>query len=278
MNSIIWHNGIYKDKEETIFTAYDRIRLGDGVFDTMLVIADKKHKKTTTHLAHIDLHFSRLLHNATIMGIPANKLPAYTELNIAAKNLINENNLASGHYALSTTISHGSGAQGINPPENPQPQIVMRISAIHDKSPPIHAIIAKTVKRNEGSPLSRIKSCNYGDNILALKEAKEKGANEAILLNNKENVACSTTGNIFAVFDGTITTPPIEDGVLNGIARRLLIKKYDVKKQSFTQENLLNAQCIYITNSLRGALPVISLEGADLPSPSLMIDKNFHLK
>ena len=72
----------------------------------------------------------------------------------------------------------------------------MRTSPITPNNTPITAIIAKSTCRNERSPLSQIKSINYGDNILATQEAETANADDAIMLNTQGNAACFTIGNL----------------------------------------------------------------------------------
>lgn len=267
--SFIWHNGTFKEENTPVFTANDRLRLGDGVFDTMLAIDNT--------LIHSNLHFSRLLHSANLLEVNHAALPLASELKDVAAALLTKNNFTQGRFALNTIITGGPSERGLQPPENPETQIVMRAAPVPDQFPPVQAIISETVRRNEGSPLSRIKSSNYGDNILALKEATEKNANEAIMLNNQGSVTCASSGNIFVVLNNILVTPPLSDGVLNGIARNILIKKYDAIEKSLTTDDLQTAQGLYITNSIRGATPVISLDGETLPEPAITIDQEFHI-
>ena len=69
--------------------------------------------------------------------------------------------------------------------------------------------ITSAVRRNETSPLSRVKSLNYLDNLLAREEARRKGADEAILLNTRGMVAEGSASNVFLVSDGRLLTPSI---------------------------------------------------------------------
>src|SRR5262249_23784428 len=103
------------------------------------------------------------------------------------------------------------------------------------------------------------------------------GGNEAILLNTRGHTACASIGNVFITLEGKLFTPPLEDGALDGIVRRLLIERRGAVEKSLTEEDLRNADGIYVTNSLRGVRPAVSLDGTPLPEPSLAIDKNFHL-
>ena len=261
--STLWHNGAFKDETDTLLTASDRALRGHGVFDTMLVI-DRK-------LCHAQKHFDRLKHDANIVGITINK--AFEDI---AQELLEKNNSTAGRYALNTTVTGGPGARGLTPPDSPEPQIIMRLSPLPDEFPPIEAITSKAVRRNEGSPLSNIKSINYGDNILALNEARAVGANEATMLNNAGNVTCTTVGNIYAMIDGALYTPPLSDGAMAGITRALLLEHHDIQEKTLTTEDLQTADGIYISNSIRGLEAVTSLNGNTISATEPNIPKDFH--
>jgi len=260
--SIIYLNGSLIE-DAAIFTFQDRLRLGDGVFDTTLIINQTPQ--------HQDAHITRLLHDAQILQIP--NLPTAASLKNAAAKIIESNESLTGRFALNTLITRGIAERGLMPPPNATPTIAMRIAPIPDEFPPINAIIAQNTRRNEGSPLSQIKSYNYGDNILALLEAQAKNANEAILLNNAGNITCASAGNIFAEIDGQLITPPLSDGVMNGITRSLIIKKYAATERSISEGELETANGLYITNSIKGVQPIAALNGKTLPEPSIKISQ-----
>ncbi len=271
--NILYHNGKFID-EAPVFSPRSRIRLGDGVFDTMLALVTTEG---TAVLICADLHFSRLLQDAALMGIDTTDLFDKMQAEEIALELFAKNSIQPGRYALNTIITRGDGLRGLAVPEHQHPTLSMMISPVPDDFPPVRAVISKTVRRNEGSPLSQIKSCNYGDNILALQEAESKGANEVILLNNSGLVTCASAGNIFAVLDGQLTTPPLSDGAMNGITRALVIEKYGAQERSITAKDLRRAYGIYLTNSIRGVLPVVSLDGKFSHIPFLKIPQYFHL-
>lgn len=263
--SIIWLNGRFM-QEAPVFLPGDRIKLGDGVFDTMLAVNGVP--------VHANEHFKRLLSHANVLKIKTDW--SVSDLKAAADGLLEQNNFRAGKFVINTLITRGPAERGLKLPENPAIQCVMSASPAPSEFPPVHAVIA-TIRRNEGSPLSRIKSCNYGDNILALAEAEEKGANEAIMLNNRGNVACAAASNIFIVRDGKLLTPLLEDGAVDGITRRNLIKKHGAAETGLTAADLASSQGVYLTSSVRGVVAVETLDGKKLPRPSLEIDKEFHL-
>jgi branched-chain amino acid aminotransferase len=262
----IWHNGRFT-AEGPVFLANDRIRIGDGVFDTVVAIDGK--------LIHGNEHFKRLLTHATVLRIKTNW--SVSDLKAAAEGLLDQNKYRHGRYVVNTVISRGPAERGLRLPDTPSVQVVMVSSPAPSEFPPVEAIVATQVRRNEGSPLSTIKSCNYGDSVLALAEAKEKGANEAILLNNRSQVACAAASNIFILRGKKLLTPPVSDGALDGITRKLMIRKHGAHEQSLTASDLFENDGIYLSNSVRGVVPVVTLDGRKLPHPSLEIDKDFHL-
>ena len=268
---IIRHNEQWV-KEGPVLESTDRLRLGDGIFDTMLCIIEEG---TPPRLIHAKAHFERLLHDSQLLEITP--VPSHEELEDIAIQLIKENALTAGRYAINTLITRGPAERGLMPPETMTPTLIMRVSQVPKTFPEINAITARRSFRNEGSPLSQVKSCNYGDNILALIEARNKGANESIMLNNKGKIACTTSGNIFVILNGTFYTPPLSDGVMNGITRKVFIKQFKAIECSLDIRDLQNAKGIYITNSIRGCIPLSTLNGKSLDAPSIDIKQDFYL-
>jgi branched-subunit amino acid aminotransferase/4-amino-4-deoxychorismate lyase len=264
--NVMWHNGRFVI-EGAVFLPQDRIRLGDGVFDTMLAAAGKP--------VHSNEHFKRLLNHAAILRIKPDW--SISDLKGAADELLRQNKCAASRHVVNTIITRGPAERGLGIPDSPPVQTVMVVSPAPAEFAPVHAVTAAGVRRNEGSPLSQIKSCNYGDNILAMTEAKERGGNEAILLNNRGNVACASASNIFVVQDGRLYTPPLADGTIDGIMRGSMIRRLGALEKSLMPADLQGSEGIFLTNSVRGVVPVVMLDGKKMAPPSLEIDKDFHL-
>lgn len=243
---IVFLNGTFIEEDKAALTVTDRgFTLGDGVFDTMLAINGT--------LIDADAHFTRLLDHAAVLKIPV--VMSIDDFKETANQLIIPS--ANQPTALRTAISRGSSERGLAPPDAPQPTILMRASPAPGPAEPPHLIIAQSVRRNEHSPLSRIKSSNYGDNILALMEAKERGADDAIILNAAGNASCATASNIFVQIDGTLYTPPLTDGVMNGITRQKLLRR--AREKSLNTDDLMKAEAIYLTSSIMGVRAASSL-------------------
>lgn len=118
-----------------------------------------------------------------------------------------------------------------------------------------------------------IKSGNYLNSILAMIEAKEAGADDAVLLNSSGMVTEATTSSLFAVIDGTVVTPPLSAGILDGITRRHLLAALRETGQpavelNLTEADLKRASELFITSTLKEVVPIRTLDGAPTKGPT----------
>jgi len=114
-----------------------------------------------------------------------------------------------------------------------------------------------------------MKTLSYADNILASREAAAKGADEALMLNNAGRVASASIGNIFIVRGARLITPPGTEGVLGGITRRRVLEMasglgLEAAEAPLSVGDLVSADAVFMTNSLRLASPVTELDGTAL--------------
>jgi branched-chain amino acid aminotransferase len=228
--------------------------LGDGVFDSMFVCDGE--------MQEAEAHFARLLRHYAILICPQAPETYTPPLDVAtlrarAQNLITAFDADQAHLVLRTSLSAGPGGRGLKAPDTPAPTCLMAMSPAPPPASdaPVTAIIAESVRRNAYSPLSRIKSLNYGDNLIAYREAQAAGAQEAILLNTAGYVACASVGNIIMVEDGQWLTPPQTDGAMDGTQRARLIEQ-GMREASITTDRLREARAVYSCNCVRGVQPL----------------------
>lgn len=117
------------------------------------------------------------------------------------------------------------------------------------------------VMRNESSPLTYLKTLNYGDNYLEKARTKAEGYDEVIFLNTGRLLAEGAVSNIFCVKDSVVYTPAISCGLLNGIMRQHVMNMTPVKEGAIMEEQLYSCDELFITNSLMGIMPVKSING-----------------
>jgi branched-chain amino acid aminotransferase len=128
----------------------------------------------------------------------------------------------------------------------------------------IQVAVVRTRRNPPQSLDPALKTGNYLNNILALREAHDAGADDAILLDLQGRVTEATTSNVFFVQRGVIVTPPLSLGMLEGVTRGVVIEVaraegFIVREEPHGPEALAAADEVFLTSSLREALPVTGL-------------------
>jgi len=102
---------------------------------------------------------------------------------------------------------------------------------------------------NSTSPLIEIKSCNYLENILSLEDAKVKGFDEAIRLNEKNEIVSACLANLFWKKGDKIFTPSLETGCLKGTTREFVLENFMVEERKAKLIELEKADEIFLTSA-----------------------------
>ena len=255
---MIWHNGALREGATVTLEAGDRgLLLGDGLFETVAVFNRRPFRLAD--------HWDRMSAAAARLGIRLDR----AELDKAVAALVAAS--ADDHAVVRVTVTRGAGPRGLAPAPEAVPTVLATLAPWRPGMAFRSVTLATSaVRRNTGSPLSRIKSLGYLDNVLALREALDLGADDALLLNEAGSVACASAANVFAVSGSRLLTPPIADGVLPGITRALVQSLASgcgltVAEVSLTPEDLHGADSVFLTNSVRLLDRVRRLDGTDLP-------------
>ena len=124
--------------------------------------------------------------------------------------------------------------------------------------------------RNSSSPILKIKSFNYLENIIARREAMVKGFDEALFLNERGNITEGSAGNIFWYKAGTLYTPSVECGILPGTTREILLEIKDnlglrIEEGGYSLGELISSEFAFFTNSLIGSVPVSQIDNQKIP-------------
>ncbi|MGO1077632.1 aminotransferase class IV [Inquilinus sp. CA228] len=212
--------------------------LGDGLFETIRV--------RDGAAVWLDRHLARLTEGSAVLGIPARFGDA--ALAEACAAVIAAEGIEAG--VLRLTVSRGTGPRGVLPPAAPFPTVLV---AGHAGLPPqgsVALVVARGTCRNQASPLSRVKSLNYLDAVLARREAAERGADDAVMLNTAGRVAETTIANLFARIDGAWVTPPVAEGALPGIMRAEVLARLEAVERPLAVEDLRRAGALLLTNAL----------------------------
>ena len=129
--------------------------------------------------------------------------------------------------------------------------------------------IVVSLRRNAFSPLPLHKSLNFLENLLAKREAEDKGAEEAILLNTQGYLAEGAISNIFLLKDKKIVTPSLNSGILPGITRQTILEicatlKIPLEERKVKLDELLAAEEAFLTNSLMEIMPLTRVDSHDI--------------
>ena len=128
-------------------------------------------------------------------------------------------------------VSRGAGAIGLDIALADRAQFVLLVQPCPANTPEVmrrglKLSIASALRRNPIESLSPAwKTGNYLNNILGLREARARGADDVVMLNLRGEITEAATSNIAFVRDGEVITPRLEVGILAGITRGLLLGK-----------------------------------------------------
>jgi aminodeoxychorismate lyase len=231
--------------------------LGDGLFETLLVLDGRP--------VFFEAHMARLVRGCAALGLPA---PAAEDVERALRTAAAEASLGGGRAAARITWTAGSGGRGLDRPPTLTPRLIASAAPASPAAPAV-SLLTASVRRNEASPASRLKTLAYLDNVLARREALAAGADEALMLNTRGDVACAAAANVFWLADGEVHTPALTCGVLDGIMRDRVIAVagslgVPVREVQEPRAALDRAEAIFLTNSLIGVRAVSRLDGVAL--------------
>ncbi|EIM30907.1 aminotransferase class IV [Microvirga lotononidis] len=208
---MLWFDGAVSNDPRTGFDLRDRgLLLGDGLFETLAVANGRAFM--------LDAHLDRLLAGAAALNIPVDR----EALRRPVEDLTAA--LPEGGI-IRLTLTRGAGPRGLRLPIHQQPTVFAAASAPWSPNPTAAEVRLATarIRRNSSSPTSRYKTLAYLDNVLAVQEALDQGADDALLLAVGGQVACTSAGNIFIIEGERLLTPSLDNGVLPGITRALVL-------------------------------------------------------
>lgn len=244
--------------------------LGDGVFDTALAVNGVIFAR--------ERHVTRLIEAAHAIGIAVQKTGVESALEAAriaheTARVLHEAALPAPLCSiLRTTVTRGTTARSLWPASAGEPTIVVTSTPWNPAllGQPARLVIA-SAPRNERSLTANLKTLGYLDHILAAREAATKGADDALILNTQGRVACTTIANLFVLKGNLLTTPPLSEGCLPGIIRALVLEiaptlGLEVAEAPILLGQLIAADAVFLTNSVRFIRRVTMLDGINLPS------------
>jgi branched-chain amino acid aminotransferase len=163
-------------------------------------------------------------------------------------------------YLIYNRVGFWQGADGM-----PDVDLIVCTAGLPPHSDSARLAVAEH-GRHAASPLAGVKTTAWLNNVWQLAEAQKAGWTEVILLNERAEVAECTSANIFCVKGGTVFTPPLSSGCLEGVTRSVLLEiapKAGVmlSEKVLTLEDLYAADEVFITSTNRTLLGVSEISG-----------------
>jgi branched-chain amino acid aminotransferase len=115
--------------------------------------------------------------------------------------------------------------------------------------------------------LDGVKTLSYGANMLCTRLAREQGAFEALLVTPHGRVLEAPTSSFFYVRDGRLTTPPLDDHILDSITRRWIVSLFDVDERPTTMDDVRAADEAFLASTFKEALPVHAVDDHRFGAP-----------
>jgi branched-subunit amino acid aminotransferase/4-amino-4-deoxychorismate lyase len=249
MAEIVFLNGKFIPPEEAKLTvSTPGFLYGWGLFETMRAYHNR--------IVYFDAHLRRLRESCYLVDI---KCPySLAKLKTIIRQTVKINGFSDAQVRL-TLWKAQSGADILITVKKYRPY-----SANKEYKNGFRACVS-SFKQNENFYLARLKTTNYLLYRLAYVEAKDKGFDEAIILNNRGYLTEGSRANIFLFKDRELWTPALGCGCLNGITRKVifdLAKKYHLQasESNLTLSDLYAADEAFFTNSLLGIMPLAAIE------------------
>ena len=233
---------------------------GDGVFETCR-LQDAK-------IPLWDLHRDRLIKSCQALLIPVviDVLEAQLEKIMSVLSASDSKNAV-----VKITVTRGPGGRGYRLPDAAIPTIVIGIFPAANY--PAHyfseGVNVRLCNQRLGSNpgLAGLKHLNRLEQILARAEWNDDSIAEGIVFDHKDQLIEAVFSNIFLITDNELFTPDLSEAGVAGVMRRFILEtiapkmNLNAQVKSLHLEDLLNADAVFLCNSLYGIWPVTNIVG-----------------
>ncbi|AZN38938.1 aminotransferase class IV [Paenibacillus albus] len=263
--NIGWNGSIIR-QEEAVISVYDHGFLyGMGLFETFRTYGGKPYL--------LQRHLERLLRGCESLGICNSKWLSEDNLRAWLHQLMEANSLTDAYVRL--TVTAGEDILGLPSGDYAKPNVLLMVKSLPAPSPSLYQngrelALLKTA-RNTPEGEVRLKSLHYMNNIIAKRELAVSGASagaEGLMLTKEGHLAEGIVSNLFFVRGGRLHTPSIDTGILPGVTRGRVLElasnrsagvAAEVEEGFYTWAELMEADEVFVTNSIQELVPVTSL-------------------
>jgi 4-amino-4-deoxychorismate lyase len=206
----------------------------------------------------LDDHLARLADSSRRLGLP----PVDEE---SVRSLVEE---ALAHAAVPDAMLRFYWTPGREGQDQP-----LGIVLVRDLPPDLEGLRARGLRLISVSVglempglLGGVKSTSYALNMVAVDEARQRGADDAVFIASRSIVLEGPTANTWWRRGRMLFTPGLDLGILAGVTRAVLLEVapdlgYEVREGAFTLDELVSAEEAFTTSSVREVMPVAEIDG-----------------
>ena len=263
-NVLVYINGDFYPRGEARISVFDSgFLVGDGVWEGI--------RLNEGELVFLDLHLSRLFEGAKTIGLDIGM--TREELAESLRETVDRNDMTTDVH-LRLMVTRGDKK---TPSQDPRlvvggPNVV--IIAEHKVADPEVkqqgiSLFTSTVRRPPPDTLDQKLNCHSKlHEVIALIQALEAGADEALMLDPTGAVATCNATNFFIVRNGEVWTSTGQYS-LNGITRRMVIElcradDIPVFERPFSLTDVYGADEAFVTGTFGGLTPVVRVDGREI--------------
>ena len=205
---------------------------------------------------HLDEHLARLYRSAALIAL---EIP-FTHMFVAdvVQDVIARNSYK--HATIRLFVTGGISEDGVLP--SSKPTLAVLITELPERDMQRFERGAKLITTRLQRSFPDAKTSSYTSAILALKDAAQRGASDALYVNEHDQILESTRSNFFAFLGDTLVTP--RDGVLMGVTRNVVLSlaegHFKIEERAVSLAELSQVDEAFITSSSREITPVLQID------------------
>jgi len=259
-------NGAILPQEAASISINDRGFLyGDSLFETVRGYAGR--------LPFLSRHLDRLERGMETLGFPV--CPERRDIETSCLKLMQANDIDAG--VIRIMLTRGCGNRGANPQGAHSPTLLITTSPLpadlHERMiRGYHLVISRWNKPSPKVLPAHIKSGNYLNSILAMHDAAQEQADEAVLLDQDGNIVECSQSSLFFVERDKLITSTDDSGALHGITRSVICELsrdvgISVEQRPMSVDVISAATEAFVANSVIGIIPAATIEARRYPVP-----------
>ncbi|MEP7147590.1 MAG: aminotransferase class IV [Acidobacteriota bacterium] len=259
--SVLFNYGLLQPSEPKLSALSDALLFGKGVFTTVAIYEGEPFLWPK--------HWRRLKESSSKIGIDVGEFTETKTLR-ALDELIAANSVRNGRARITF---FDQSANGPWPYRSELRTSLLIMTADRRPRPENYTLTVSPCHINSTSPLTAVKSSNYLEKILVLDEVKGRGFDEAIQLNERDEITSACMANVFWMRAGRLHTPSLSTGCIAGTTREFVLERVECGEVGAGIEELRSAAEIFLTSAGLGIIQVSEFEGRKLKGESQLISE-----